>query len=158
MPDIVSAATRSRMMSGIRRSNTKPERIVRSALHARGFRFRLQSSIVPGHPDLVLPRYRAAVFVHGCFWHGHDCPLFRLPVTRRFFWEEKINRNRSRDRDVKQAVLAIGWRHLVIWECGLRGSAPGALDLLADRAAAWISSSAVECDLRRLGPSEQRTS
>lgn len=125
-------------MSGIRGRNTKPEKLIRSALHRLGFRFRLHSSRIPGRPDLVLPKYRAAVFVHGCFWHGHDCPLFRLPGTRRDFWEAKISRNRERDVEVKQAVLATGWRHLTVWECALRGGGEGAVARTGEKAARWL--------------------
>lgn len=125
-------------MSGIRGSDTKPEKLIRSALHRLGFRFRLHSSKIPGRPDLVLPKYRAAVFVHGCFWHGHDCPLFRLPGTRRAFWEAKINRNRERDAEVKQMVLAAGWRHLTVWECAFRGRGEGADSRTVEQAARWL--------------------
>lgn len=86
MADIVSSATRSRMMSGIRGRNTKPEIVIRSLLHRLGFRFRLHVRELPGNPDIVLPRHHAVVFVHGCFWHGHDCPLFKWPETRPDFW------------------------------------------------------------------------
>jgi DNA mismatch endonuclease, patch repair protein len=89
MTDIVDSATRSRMMSGIRGKHTRPERMIRSALHRRGFRFRLHGNL-PGKPDLVLSRYHAVIFVHGCFWHGHECDLFRWPGTRKKFWREKI--------------------------------------------------------------------
>ncbi len=92
MPDIVDAQTRSRMMAGIRSTNTRPELAIRKALHAAGFRYRLHPRDVPGKPTWRLPRYRAAVFVHGCFWHGHDCPLFRLPDTRREFWTHEDRR------------------------------------------------------------------
>ena len=95
MPDIVDSATRSRMMAGIRSTNTRPELAIRKALHAAGFRYRLHPRDVPGKPDMAFARYRAAVFVNGCFWHGHDCPLFRLPDTRREFWSAKIERNRA---------------------------------------------------------------
>lgn len=125
-------------MSGIRGRNTKPEKLIRSALHRLGFRFRLYSSKIPGRPDLVLPKYRAAVFVHGCFWHGHDCPLFRPPGTHRAFWEAKINRNRERDSEVKQAVLAAGWRHLTVWECAFRGGGEDAVARTAQQAARWL--------------------
>jgi DNA mismatch endonuclease (patch repair protein) len=136
--DVVDAATRSRMMSGIRGRNTKPERLMRSELHRLGFRFRLQSKKIPGRPDLALRKYRAAVFVHGCFWHGHDCPLFRQPGTRRAFWKAKIKRNRERDVEVKQAVLAAGWRHLTVWECAFRGGGQGAVARTAEKAARWL--------------------
>ena len=127
MPDIVDALTRSRMMSGIRSTNTKPERLVRKALHALGYRYRLHAKDVPGRPDVVFPRLRTALFVHGCFWHGHDCPLYRLPGTRTEFWREKIGRNIKRDETVREQVLSAGWRHFTIWECALRG--PGSIGL-----------------------------
>lgn len=122
MTDIVDSATRSRMMSGIRGRNTKPEILIRSLLHCKGFRFRLHVRDMPGKPDIVLPRYRAIVFVHGCFWHGHSCPLFKLPRTRSDFWSEKIERNRTNDDKAKKALLADGWRVGIIWECALRGA------------------------------------
>ena len=117
MVDVVDSATRSRMMSGIRGRNTKPEILIRSLLHRQGFRFRLHVRDMPGKPDIVLPRYRAVVFVHGCFWHGHNCPLFKLPGTRPDFWSEKIERNQNNDNRAKAALLADGWRVGVIWEC-----------------------------------------
>lgn len=138
--DVVDAATRSRMMSGIRGRDTKPEKLIRSELHRRGFRFRLHSHGLAGRPDLVLPKYRVAVFVHGCFWHGHDCSLFRLPETRRDFWRTKIARNRERDAEVKHAMLAAGWRHLTVWECAFRGAGEDALTRTAKSAAVWIRS------------------
>ena len=135
-------------MSGIRGRDTKPERLIRRELHRRGFRFRLQSSKIPGRPDLVLPKHRAAVFVHGCFWHGHDCPLFRWPGTRRDFWKAKIHRNRARDAEVKQAVLAAGWRHLTVWECAIRGGGEGAVARTANDVARWIRSGRRQADIR----------
>ena len=109
------------MMAGIRGRNTRPELVIRKALHARGFRYRLHVAGLPGKPDIVLPRFRAVIFVHGCFWHGHDCPLFRLPATRSEFWEAKISRNRERDREVLGALKTTGWRCLTVWECAIRG-------------------------------------
>lgn len=148
MPDIVDPQTRSRMMSGIRGKNTKPEMLIRKGLHARGYRFRLHSTKVPGKPDLVLPRYRAAVFVHGCFWHGHDCHLFRMPSTRREFWEAKIERNRERDLEVRQAVLTAGWRLLVIWECALKGRLRLNHDTILDQVSAWLRNGSLELTIR----------
>ena len=135
-------------MSGIRGRDTKPEKLIRSELHRLGFRFRLHSSKIPGRPDLVLPKYRVAAFVHGCFWHGHDCPLFRLPGTRRNFWKAKINRNRERDAEVKKAVLEAGWRHLTVWECAFRGRREGVGARTAGEAARWIRSRSREADIR----------
>ena len=128
------------MMSGIRGKDTKPERIVRAGLHRRGFRFRLHSPAVPGRPDIVLPRWKTAVFVHGCFWHGHDCHLFKEPQTRPEFWGAKIRRNRDRDREVRGLIEQAGWRQLVIWECALKGHSPAERALVLDRAADWIRS------------------
>jgi len=121
MADIVSKAVRSRMMAGIRGKNTRPELIIRSALHRMGFRFRLHSKKLPGRPDLSLPRYHSVIFVHGCFWHGHNCHLFRWPATRTGFWRKKIGRNRFVDRRAIRKLQADGWRVLAIWECALRG-------------------------------------
>lgn len=122
MVDIVDSATRSRMMSGIRGRNTKPEILIRSMLHNLGFRFRLHVRDLPGKPDIVLPRYHAVIFVHGCFWHGHDCPLFKWPGTRPDFWREKIDRNRGNDRKARDALIEAEWRVMVVWECAIRGA------------------------------------
>jgi DNA mismatch endonuclease (patch repair protein) len=149
VPDVVDAATRSRMMSGIRGKDTGPERCLRSALHRLGFRFRLNRRDVPGRPDLVLPRYRAAVFVHGCFWHGHNCPLFRPPKTRPQFWADKVARNRARDAEVLAAVVESGWRHLAIWECSFRGGGRQAMERTARTAAGWIRGSRRTGEIRR---------
>ena len=110
-------------MSRIRGSDTKLELLVRRALHSRGFRYRLGGAGLPGRPDLVLPRYRTAIFVHGCFWHGHDCSLFRLPKTRPEFWQAKIESNQTRDERVLAQLAKMGWHTLVIWECSLRAVA-----------------------------------
>jgi len=108
-------------MSGIRGNNTKPEILIRSLLHRRGFRFRLHVRDLPGKPDIVFPRFRAVIFVHGCFWHGHDCPLFKWPGTRPDFWRGKIGRNQANDHKSREALLASGWRVGIVWECALRG-------------------------------------
>jgi DNA mismatch endonuclease (patch repair protein) len=117
--DIVDRATRSRMMSGIRGKNTKPELVVRSFLHRAGLRFRLHAKI-PGKPDLVLPKYRTVVFVHGCFWHRHeDCRYATTPANNAAFWQEKFASNVRRDAKVRQQLEELGWRVLVIWSCQL---------------------------------------
>lgn len=138
MVDIVDGATRSRMMSGIRGKNTKPELAVRRGLHAIGFRYRLHPAEIPGKPDIWLPKYRAAVFVHGCFWHGHDCSLFRMPGTRQDFWRGKIDANRMRDARVDGLLAERGLRRLAIWECALRGRGRIGLDETLARTAAWL--------------------
>lgn len=120
MADVVSPEVRSRMMSGIRGKDTKPEMIVRRGLHARGFRFLLHDRRLPGRPDLVLPKYRTVIFVHGCFWHGHGCHLFKWPKTRGLFWRAKIEANQSRDARALALLQDAGWRPLVVWECELK--------------------------------------
>jgi DNA mismatch endonuclease, patch repair protein len=139
MIDVVDAATRSRMMSGIRGRNTKPELLIRSLLHRRGFRFRLDARDLPGRPDIVLPRYRAVVFVHGCFWHGHDCPLFKWPQTRPEFWRAKIDRNRANDLKAVTALRDAGWRVGIVWECAVRGAGRD-IEGLAQRLVDWLKS------------------
>jgi len=120
MSDVVDPQTRSRMMSGIRGTNTQPERLVRSYLHRCGLRFILGGAGLPGRPDLVLPRYKAAVFVHGCFWHRHPgCNLATIPATRTAFWLSKFEKNVARDALVTEALRTMGWRPHVIWACEL---------------------------------------
>jgi len=131
-------------MSGIRGKNTKPELLIRKGLHARGFRYRLHSGKVTGKPDLVLPRFNAVIFVHGCFWHSHDCHLFRMPSTRTEFWQTKLERNRQRDDEVRSALRSAGWRILVIWECALKGRTRLDLKAVLDDAAAWITGNSAE--------------
>ncbi|HEY0502907.1 MAG TPA: very short patch repair endonuclease [Lysobacter sp.] len=121
MADILTPEQRSAQMSRIRGADTKIELLVRRALHARGFRYRLGGAGLPGRPDIVLPKYRTVVFVHGCFWHGHNCHLFRLPKTRSEFWREKIASNRRRDMRSLVELKNSGWRPLEVWECSLRG-------------------------------------
>jgi len=120
MTDIVDRATRSRMMSGIRSKATRPEIFVRKGLHALGFRFRLHAEDIPGKPDIVLPKFRALINVHGCFWHDHGCRYCKTPSTNTAFWLEKLNANRLRDQRTIQLQLDSGWRCLIIWECAIR--------------------------------------
>ena len=140
MADVVDAATRSRMMSGIRGKNTKPELTIRKALHARGFRYRIHCKDLPGNPDLCLPKYRAVIFVHGCFWHGHDCHLFKWPKTRPEFWREKIGRNQFLDADAKEKLLVENWRVAVVWECALKGRSRLQLGNIGDSLSVWLRS------------------
>ena len=105
------------MMAGIKGKNTRPEMLVRRGLHAMGFRFLLHDKRLPGKPDLVFPKYRAAIFVHGCFWHGHDCPAFKWPKTREAFWRAKILNNIARDQRHNALLRQSGWNVIVVWEC-----------------------------------------
>lgn len=121
MAEKIAPEVRSRMMSGIRGKNTRPEVTVRSFLHRSGFRFRLHEVGLPGKPDVVLPRWNVAVFVHGCFWHGHKgCHYFKLPKTRTEFWKTKIEGNSKRDAIAVDQLREAGWRVAVVWECSLR--------------------------------------
>lgn len=148
MADVVSAAVRSRMMAGIRGKNTKPEMIIRRGLHARGFRYLLHDRHLPGKPDLVFPKYRAVIFVHGCFWHGHGCHLFKWPKTRTGFWRKKIERNREIDENAVATLSRAGWRCCVIWECGLKGKTKRSEDKVIDHCARWLKSTTRRIDLK----------
>lgn len=148
MTDVVDTATRSRMMAGIQGKNTSPELLIRKALHAKGFRFRIHAKHLPGKPDLVLPKYNAAIFVHGCFWHGHDCRFFKVPQTRPEFWMEKIGKNRSRDLVQVKALLASGWRVLIIWECATRSMKKQKTTLLVNLVGDWLVTGAEYLELQ----------
>lgn len=118
MVDVVDKATRSRMMAGVRGKDTKPELIVRSYLHRHGFRYRLHVKDLSGKPDIVLPKYRAVVFVHGCFWHQHPgCKYAVMPSNNKEFWKKKLEGNVTRDKENLKALAEAGWHCLVIWEC-----------------------------------------
>lgn len=138
--DIVSSEKRSQMMAGIKAKNTKPEMVIRQRLHALGYRYRLHEAKIPGKPDIVLKKYNALIFIHGCFWHGHECDLFRLPKTRTEFWHNKIEENRRRDDRVLSELLASGWRIAIIWECAIRGKNRINFDGLIDGLCEWIQS------------------
>lgn len=148
MPDIVDQKTRSRMMRSIRGRDTKPEMMIRRALHARGIRYRVHVNHLPGKPDIVLPKFRSVVLVHGCFWHGHDCPLFRLPATRRDFWDAKISRNRERDGEVLDALRSSGWRCLTVWECSFKGPGRRELSQVVDMVEAWLRETNPSAEIR----------
>ena len=135
------------MMAGIRGKNTRPEMQVRRALFERGFRYRLHARDLPGTPDLVFRRRGAVLFVHGCFWHGHDCAFFRWPTTRPEFWRAKIVRNRDNDREVRDKLLASGWRVLTVWECALRARTDEQRQAVYDAAADWLRATTQELDL-----------
>lgn len=127
-------------MSGIRSKNTKPEVRIRKALFAEGFRYRLHEKKLPGKPDLVFPKYRAAVFVHGCFWHGHDCSLFKWPASNVEFWKTKISGNMSRDLKSTKELETLGWRVLTVWECATKGPKKWEWNKLIIEISSWIVS------------------
>jgi DNA mismatch endonuclease (patch repair protein) len=140
MVDVVTAEVRSRMMSGIRGKNTRPEMIVRKGLFAKGFRYRIHTAKLPGKPDLVFSKYRAVIFVHGCFWHGHDCALFKWPSSNKEFWRAKIERNRLIDQRSELTLHHIGWRVFTVWECALMGPYRRPIDVVLETAARWLYS------------------
>jgi len=129
--DRLEPAARRRLMQAVRSKDTAPEIAVRSLLHGMGYRFRLHRKDLPGTPDIVLPGRRAAIFVHGCFWHGHGCRIGQLPKSRLDYWLPKIEANRERDRRKGGALEAAGWRVLTVWQCEIRD-----LDVLQERL--WI--------------------
>jgi DNA mismatch endonuclease (patch repair protein) len=148
MADVVDRATRSRMMAGIRGRDTAIERAIRKALHARGFRFRVDDRRLPGRPDIVLPRWKAVILVHGCFWHAHDCGLCRIPSTRPEFWRDKLAGNADRDERNRRQLLEGGWRVATVWECSLRGRGQQAVEAVADRLGDWLRGRSPLVDIR----------
>lgn len=123
MTDVHTPEQRHRNMAAIRGKNTKPEMRVRSLIHSLGYRFRLHRKDLHGKPDIVLPKYRSAIFVHGCFWHSHNCPYGRvIPATRRKFWAMKRNDTIERDKRNRRELKAAGWKVLTIWECEIKNS------------------------------------
>ena len=119
--DKLSPQQRHKNMASIHSKNTKPEMLVRKYLWRQGFRYRLNNPRLPGHPDIVLRKYRTCIFVNGCFWHGHDgCRFFRMPKTNTAFWEKKITRNKERDREEQKRLAKMGWHCITVWECELK--------------------------------------
>lgn len=148
MADVVGPEVRSRMMAGIRGTNTAPELLLRRGLHAEGFRYRLHDRRLPGKPDIVFPRLDAVIFAHGCFWHGHNCHLFKWPSTRPEFWRAKISRNREIDARNEAALSALGWRQAIVWECALKGKARLPLPEVIQRCTSWLRSNRRSLEIR----------
>lgn len=138
MADIVTAEKRSELMANIKGNNTKPEKFVRTALHKHGFRYRLHDSKLPGKPDLVFRKYKSVIFINGCFWHQHDCHLFKWPRTRAQFWREKLSRNRHRDEENQKKLEMLGWNILIVWECALKGSKRLDREYLLQKIILWL--------------------
>ncbi|TIS58447.1 MAG: DNA mismatch endonuclease Vsr [Mesorhizobium sp.] len=146
MTDIVNKETRSRMMAGIRGKDTKPETVLRHALHARGFRYRLHARHFPGRPDVLFPKFGAAIFVHGCFWHRHEgCRYTTTPATRPEFWQSKFAANVARDEAAHTALLGIHWRVATVWECALRRG--DQVEAVAELLAGWLRSEVVQFEV-----------
>jgi len=145
--DIVDKKTRSRMMAAIKGKDTKGELLIRKALHKRGYRYRLHCKELPGRPDLVFAKYNAVIFVNGCFWHGHNCDLFKWPKTRPEFWRKKISGNRERDAKNIRILSEKGWRYCILWECIFRGAKKKSIEELLKTITAWLSSSKIKLEL-----------
>ena len=145
MADVVDKATRSRMMSGIRGRNTRPELELRQALHSLGLRYRLHVGDLPGRPDIVFPRFRAVLQVHGCFWHRHDgCKFATTPGTNKEFWSAKFLKNVKRDGQTRDLLDRMGWRTAVVWECAVRTKGASAI---ASRLREWLEGSESRLDI-----------
>lgn len=138
MTDIVTPEKRSQMMADIKGKNTEPELIIRKGLFNNGFRYLLYRKDIPGKPDLVLPRYNAVIFVNGCFWHQHDCHLFKWPKQNKDFWREKLCNNLERDIRNHEQVAQLGWRICTIWECALKGRSTDEIAQLLESLSVWL--------------------
>lgn len=143
-------------MAAIRGKNTKPELLIRKALHHAGFRYRLHVRDLPGKPDLVFPKYRAVLFINGCFWHRHDCRLFKWPKTRKEFWEQKINGNLANDQRKTALLLEAGWRVGIIWECALKGKTRLPKDEVIQFLTTWLKSSQTRTEIQGLRLDESK--
>lgn len=136
--DIVDKIKRSEMMAGIKYKDTKGELLIRKSLHAMGFRYQLHRKDIPGRPDLVFPKFRAVIFINGCFWHAHNCHLFKWPSSRPDFWQKKITSNKNRDERNYLKCIELGWKILVIWECAFKGKTKRSLGELANTTQNWL--------------------
>lgn len=145
--DVLTTEQRRLNMSRIRGKDTKPEMLLRRGLHAAGLRFRLHAARLPGKPDMVFPKHSAIIQVHGCFWHGHNCSLFKMPATRPEFWARKIASNRERDVRVSEALQRAGWRLLIVWECSLKGPGRRPVPEVIDYCATFIRGEVHEGEL-----------
>jgi DNA mismatch endonuclease (patch repair protein) len=152
MVDVMSADKRSALMSRIRGKDTAPELHVRKSLWRAGLRYRLHTKDLPGKPDLVLPKWKAVVFVHGCFWHRHvDCSYFRLPKTRSEFWDEKLRRNQERDETAISTLAKAGWRIAIVWECAVRNDP----DAVGRKLATWVKQGTAGILIEEVGKTVQ---
>ena len=140
MTDVHSKAVRSKNMAAIKGRDTRPEMLVRKVLHQAGFRYRLHVASLPGKPDLVFPRYKAVIFVQGCFWHQHQCAMFHWPKTRTDWWRQKIIANRKHDETVQDKLRELGWRVMLVWECALKGKNKMPPDQLIADISNWLRS------------------
>ena len=136
------------MMAAIRGKDTQPEIYVRKALHRIGFRYKVHDQTLPGKPDLVFPKFKAVILVNGCFWHQHDCHLFKWPTTRSKFWREKIQKNKERDKENQIKLEERGWKVLTIWECALKGKEKMAGAEVVNTISAWLINDPSSAEIR----------
>ena len=153
MTDVLTPEQRLRNMRSIPKRDTKPELVVRSSLHKAGFRFRLDARDLYGRPDIVLPKFRTAIFVNGCFWHMHRCRSFVMPATRKEFWHEKLTKNFMRDAKNNSELIEHSWRVLTIWECSLRGPYRLGSEEVLRRTEQFIRSHCVQAEIVESGRS-----
>ena len=151
MVDVHNKESRHKNMAAIRGKNTKPERYVRRRLASLGFRYRINVKGLPGTPDIVLKKHKAIILVNGCFWHGHQCHLFKLPKTRTEFWKNKIQSSITRDKKVLSELTCLGWRVLSIWECSLKGPKRLTEEELSERLEEWLLSSSCNSEITSNG-------
>ena len=135
-------------MSRVGSKDTKPELLIRRSLHGLGFRYRLHVKELPGKPDLVFPRFKSVIQINGCFWHGHACPLCRMPSSNAEYWRKKVGRNRERDTSNRKLLVKQGWRVLTIWECALRGKEKLALNHVLELTTGWLLSTQSVCEIK----------
>ena len=156
MVDVFSKEKRSQIMASVSGKDTSVELRIRKALHRKGYRYGLHNRTLPGTPDIVFRRFNAVVFVNGCFWHGHDCPLFRPPSTNRDFWEKKIQGNRIRDVKSVGLLQEKGWRTMVVWECSLRGKSRLKFEDVILTVEDWLHSNRKHSEIRGAVPIENQ--
>ncbi|USD38005.1 very short patch repair endonuclease [Ferrimonas sp. SCSIO 43195] len=151
MVDVHPKAIRSKNMRAIRSKNTKPEVYIRKLLHRIGFRFRIHPSNLPVKADIFLPRYNAVIWINGCFWHAHDCYLFKYPTTNPEFWREKLDTNKARDVEKAKLIAQLGFKQLTVWECSLKGKKRMSEVDLMERLEEWILAIDYNCEIDNKG-------
>jgi len=154
MADVFNRKKRSEVMASITSKDTAIEVKFRKALHRKGFRYGLHNKSLPGKPDLVFRKYRAVAFIHGCFWHGHSCELYKLPATNTSYWKQKALRNQQRDQEMIDLLLAKGWRVMVVWECSMRGKSRLEFDALISSFEDWLFGETKFFEIRGLTSTE----
>ncbi len=154
MVDVFNVQKRSQIMASISAKDTTPELLVRKSLHRKGLRYRLHSRNLPGTPDLAFRQFNAVVFINGCFWHGHDCHLFRMPSSNQEYWQNKFETNRARDARNKQLLSELNWRVLIVWECSIKGKHRLDFETLIADIENWLRGESGYLEIRGLAESD----